>query len=202
MKAFAIAKGVGAQAAKEARETATENPYTSLRAEPPAKYLTVPGRPKSAAMCEDVAKAPSGGVAMTQAAVPRQPDPMHSELSGGDWRCGYCENVNRARYKQSDRCNMRFCMAPRYLAVTEKGGSLSASAAKILQLQLAADSEAQAKEEAVLEDAACQPKAKKQKRVSLYEDQGGGVANPKPNRYKNGRRPGDPAGPGHVRVKR
>ena len=133
-------------------------------------------------------------------------------MPSGDWKCGYCENMNRARYKQTERCNMKFCMAPRYLAPHETGGSLSAAAAKVLQLQLAEAAEARklqelnekkAKQLQAQEDAARDEEGGGggKKRESLYADQGGGLSNPKKNRYKKGGRPGDPAGPSHSRVK-
>jgi hypothetical protein len=129
------------------------------------------------------------------------------QLPSGDWKCGYCENMNRARYKQTERCNMNYCMAPRYLGPNDVGGSLSAAAAKVLQLQLSEAAEArkkQAEEDArVLREAkqASQDgEGKKKKRESIYADQGGGLSNPQKNRYKKGR-PGDPNGPSHSRVK-
>jgi hypothetical protein len=42
---------------------------------------------------------------------------------------------------------------------------------------------------------------KRKKKESLYANQGGGINNPNPNRYKKGKRPGDPSGPSHSRVK-
>ena len=114
---------------------------------------------------------------------------------------------------------MRYCMAPRWLGPGEKGGGLTAAAAKILQLQIAQAAEAAATlAQLEAQQAAAEAQAaglaggdggggdddvggKRKKRVSLYADQGGGIANPQQNRYKKGRRPGDPAGPGHVRAK-
>lgn len=37
------------------------------------------------------------------------PDPQHHIWPSGDWRCGYCDNANRARFGQTERCNMRNC---------------------------------------------------------------------------------------------
>jgi len=42
---------------------------------------------------------------------------------------------------------------------------------------------------------------KRSKKESLYANQGGGVHNPNPTRYKKGKRPGDPSGPSHNRPK-
>jgi len=192
---------------KESVVAATNNPYSSERFIP-THFLTVASRKP-----EDKANAAKLTPLEPPAPVGEM-DEMHTQLASGDWKCGYCDNMNRARYKQTERCNMKFCMAPRYLGPHDTGGSLSAAAAKVLQLQLAEAAEArknqeliekekmkQAKLEAELEAAKQGGEKKSKKRESIYADQGGGLSNPKKNRYKKGGRPGDPSGPSHSRVK-
>jgi hypothetical protein len=79
-------------------------------------------------------------------------------------------------------------MAPRFLAPAEKGGSLTESAARILQLQLAAQAEAEAgalaaAQKAQGDDGEAEEGGegrdgakRKQKRESLYKDQVGSCA--------------------------
>jgi len=108
VKAFGVSVGTPPpDAVAEARAAATANPYASARRVPLEKFLTVPSRPKDQATAAPTALL-AVGAAADDRREGREPDPMHSELgAGGDWRCGYCNNVNRARYKQTERCNLR-----------------------------------------------------------------------------------------------
>jgi hypothetical protein len=112
---------------------------------------------------------PSGGGPAKEPGEGLFQNPTHKSLDerpGGDWQCGSCGNVNLASRGQVFKCNMNRCKVERFMG--DIGGAEEAA------LAVTGKNVGKAWESA--------PREKK--RVSLYANQGGGLANPSNKKKK------------------